>query len=550
MRLALGTIGAVSGRPTPAPVRRAVVWVVVLLTLLATAGPLAGTASAHATLVSSSPGNDEVVQQAPSEVRLTFDEGVSVAEDGIHVVDPDGNRVDDGAPDVSSGGTVLVERVDAGPEGTYTVSYRVLSDDGHVIEGSYVYHVGHRSGGAHVEDEGASAGVERVLGAVGRWFALTGALLVGGVLAMAVFVDRGTGDDGDRSWSGGLERSRRLLLPGAVAVLVGTALALLAAAAQLAGRTITGGVGRVPDFVTASWAGSVAGLRVLVALVLVVAIAGGPLLRRLPWLAAICILGTLALPSLGGHAWTASPAWLAVTSDVLHVLGAAAWVGGLAVLVLTWEGSRGRARSFSAVAVVAAPLVIATGLLNTWMQERSLGAVTDTAHGRLVLAKLAGALVMVAFGAVHRRRLADAARSVGSLLTSFRVEAVVGLGVVALTAVLVATPPGRESTGEPVHLVRQAGDTTIRMNVTPAESGPNDVHLYYLAKDGSLASIDAAQLEVSTSGIAPRRVELVPITASHAVATGVQLTPGTWRFALTVVTEGVPARTTFEVPIR
>ena len=101
-----------------------------------------------------------------------------------------------------------------------------------------------------------------------------------------------------------------------------------------------------------------------------------------------------------------------------------------------------------------------------------------------------------------------------------------------------------------MHLVRQAGDTTVRMDVTPARSGPNEVHLYYLARDGSLASVDAAELQVSTRSIAPRRVELVPITASHATASGVQLTPGTWRFRLTVVSRGVPAETTFEVPIR
>ncbi|UDY35417.1 copper resistance CopC/CopD family protein [Dermatobacter hominis] len=555
-----------------APSRRAVLWLLVGLGLLASAGPLSGTAGAHATLVSSTPGNDEVVAEAPQQVVLTFDDGVSVDDGGVTVLDPRGNDVADGSPTTSDDGLEVRQRITAEAKGTYTVSYRALSDDGHVIDGSYVFHVGNRTGSA-TASTGSQLDPLRVLNAFGRWVALSGALLVGGVLAMACFVDRhrpddtddadidgGTGDgatddgatdDADSAWTGGLSSARFLLLPGAASVLFGVGLSLLASAADLAGGSLADGPGNVGRFVTASWSGSVAGLRVLVALVLVLAVAGSTLLRKVPWLAVVCVLAALVLPSAGGHAWTASPAWLAVTSDALHVLAAAAWVGGLGVLVLTWDGSRGRAAAFSRMAVVAAPLTIATGLLNTWLQERSLSGLTDTTHGRLVLAKLVGALAMVALGWVHRRQLADAARWTARTVASYRVEAVIGLAVVAVTAVLVGTPPGREARpdAEPVQVVRQAGDTTVRMQVSPAVAGPNDVHLYYLARDGSLAPVDAAELEISTTGVSPRSVPITPITASHGIANGVQLTPGTWSFRLTIVTGGVPAQTTFEVPI-
>ena len=533
-------------RRVPAPRRRSWALVVVGIGLLAVAGPLAGSADAHATLVASAPANDEVVESAPTEVVLTFDDGVTADDDSVTVVDPQGDRVEAGSPRSSRDGTVLTESVDDGPDGTYTVSFRVLSDDGHVIGGSYVYHVGRRTGAADVDGSAPGAALTTGLEVLGRWISFTGALLVGGVLAMALFVDR----DRDGGWTGGLTSSRRLLLPGAVATLFGTGLVLMASAAELSGRSPLSGIGRVPDFVTSGRPGAVAGLRLVVALVLLVAVAGAPLLRRVPVLAAVAILATLALPTLGGHASTASPLALSLSSDVGHVLAAAAWVGGLGVLALTWDGSRVRAAGFSRMALVAAPLTIATGLLNVWLQERSIDAVTGTDHGRLALAKLFGAVVMVVFGLVHRRWLADAAQTIAGMARSIRVEALIGLSVVALTAVLVATPPGREATSEPVQLVRQAGDTTVRMEVVPARSGPNEVHLYYLSRDGSLASVDAAELEVSSRGIEPRRVELTPITASHATASGVQLTSGTWKFQLTIVTRGVPASTTFEVPIR
>ena len=577
--------------------RRVALWLIVGLGLFALAGPLARPVAAHATLQSSTPGNDEVVSTAPPEVSLVFDEGVTVQPDSVSVIDPDGKEVSAGSPTQSGGNTRVRQRIDGGRTGTYTVSYRFLSDDGHVIDGSYLFHVGQRTGSAaDLPSEGGSDAL-RVLNAFGRWIALSGALLVGGVLAVVWFVDRRPSDavgsdavgsdavgsdavgsdalgsdalgsdqrapdepevaegDGEQAAAGGwrqeLPTARFLLLPGAASVLFGAGLSLLASAADLAGGSIASGPGAVGDFVTASWPGSVAGLRVLVALILLLAVAGTWMLRRAPWLAAVCALAAMLLPSVGGHAWTTSPRWVGVSVDAVHVLSAAAWAGGLAVIVLSWDGTRDRVLRFSRMALVAAPLTIATGLLNTWLQSQSISAVTDTAHGRLAMAKLLGALAMVALGSVHRRRLADAARWSAAVLSSYRVEALIGLSVVAVTAVLVGTPPGRdvERGSEPLELVSQAGRVTVSMDVDPGVAGPNDIHLNYKALDGSLASVDAAELVVSTGKIAPRTVTVTPVSANHGVANDVQLTSGDWTFHLTIVVAGEPATTSFEVPV-
>src|SRR6478609_4776398 len=130
---------------------------------------MAGVAGAHATLVESTPGNDEVVPDAPSKVSLRFDEGVTTDDDGLRVFGPDGDRAERGAPVVSDDGRTLSVGVDDAGIGTYTVSYRVLSDDGHVIPGSYVYHVKQRTGSAGVEQEESGASIATVVGGVGRW---------------------------------------------------------------------------------------------------------------------------------------------------------------------------------------------------------------------------------------------------------------------------------------------------------------------------------------------------------------------------------------------
>ena len=389
------------------------------------------------------------------------------------------------------------------------------------------------------------------------------------MLAIALFVDR------ERPAGEAMVATSHLLMPGAVATLFGTTLALAASAADLADRSIPGAISTVPDFVTSSRPGTVAGVRIVVALVLLIAVAGVPLFRHAPFVAAIGIVATLMLPSFGGHAAAGSPAAVAVGADIVHLLAAAAWVGGLGVIVLTWNRggrpavgpvpagaavdealpvwsdatARERLRRFSRMAIVAAPLTVAAGAVNAWLQTGSIDALTDTTFGRLVLAKVAGAAAMLAFGWVHRRWLADAGRVVARMVASFRFELAVGLVVIAVTAVLVDSAPGTMRWRSRSRWSGRRATPRFHAQVTPARSGPNDVHLYFLARDGSLTSVDGAELMVSTDDVEPRRVDLTPITPSHFSAAGVPFTPGDWEFDLTVVVEGVPASTTFEVPI-
>ena len=528
--------------------------------MLLSAGPLVGRASAHATLTSSIPAAGETTDRVPRTVTLVFDGPVTTERGSVEVYDPRGRRVDQGAPyvDRAAGPNSATVKVRDAGRGTYTVSYSVLSNDGHVVSGSFVYHAVEQSGSgaAVVPDDGP-----RLLGSglstFGRWVALMGSFVAGGVLVSALFVTRGAaGADGVRApWSGGLRSSRRLLVPAAAVTLFGAGIALLGRAVELSGQGPLTAAGEVPGIVGGSWTGTVAGLRVLVALVLLVAVAGPVLLEKVPWLAAIGILATLTLPSLGGHATTASAPALAVVVDAVHVLAAAAWVGGLAVLVLTWADDGpppvgDRARAYSRMALVAAPLAVVTGLARGWWTTQSWQALTGTSGGKLLVAKVVGVVVMGVLGWFHRSWLADRARSLGGLLASMRTELLVGAAVLAVTAVLVDTRPPVEALVRPFEGVAVAGATKVRLEVTPAEAGPNEVHLYFLDAAGAPAPVDAVELKVSSASVEPRRVPVTTITSSHAIATGLDLTPGRWTFRFVLVRKGEPDTTTIEVPIR
>ncbi|MBB3043801.1 copper resistance protein CopC [Nocardioides sp. LMS-CY] len=110
-----------------------------LLGVLALAVLPAAPAAAHAALVSSSPAQGDRLRVLPAEVTFEFNQDMS-APAYVIVTAPDGSSVTDGDPEVD--GAVVRQAVSEGPEGTYTMAYRVVSEDGHPVTGEIAFTVG------------------------------------------------------------------------------------------------------------------------------------------------------------------------------------------------------------------------------------------------------------------------------------------------------------------------------------------------------------------------------------------------------------------------
>lgn len=124
------------------------------------------------------------------------------------------------------------------------------------------------------------------------------------------------------------------------------------------------------------------------------------------WLLVLTYLG-LAVGLLVGHAAAAAAPFVAVGLLSLHVMAAAAWVGGLVALV-TLTSRRPLALTvlaprFSGMALTCVAVLAITGLLAARRELPAWGALTDSAYGRLVLTKAVLLLLLVAGGAAHRR---------------------------------------------------------------------------------------------------------------------------------------------------
>lgn len=102
-------------------------------------------AQAHAELVSANPAVDAHLDSLPSQVSVTFDRDLLVLggsrTNKLTVMDSQGIRIDAKDSKVS-GATMTVGLNPVNQLGTFTVSWRVVSGDGHPEASSYQFTVG------------------------------------------------------------------------------------------------------------------------------------------------------------------------------------------------------------------------------------------------------------------------------------------------------------------------------------------------------------------------------------------------------------------------
>src|SRR3954447_18315509 len=138
-----GPSGPAGKRPAPrsetSMPSRLVILAALLLALL-----LPASASAHARLQSTTPQAGAALGRAPATVTVRFDEAVESAFGALTVTDANGERVDDGrrTRPADNGSAVSVALRRGLPDGAYTADYRVVSDDGHPVAGTFVFRVG------------------------------------------------------------------------------------------------------------------------------------------------------------------------------------------------------------------------------------------------------------------------------------------------------------------------------------------------------------------------------------------------------------------------
>jgi len=197
------------------------------------------------------------------------------------------------------------------------------------------------------------------------------------------------------------------------------------------------------------------GRALLVQAALVVAVAGlgrAVINSRGAAVIAALAVGALLPPVLTGHSATAGSHDLAVASLMVHVVGAALWVGGLAALA--WAGLMGTTAAgtdglrhavprFSTLAAWCFAAVALSGVVNAAVRLGAVAPLVTSSYGVLVLAKVAALGILGGFGYWHRRRTVAQLAAGASAVTgrreatrAFLVVAAAELGVMTATVAL------------------------------------------------------------------------------------------------------------------
>lgn len=100
----------------------------------------ASPAAAHTEMISSTPSNGSVLASSPETARLVFNEKVSPVTGGISLRAGVGEKVQTGKA-FRAGKTVVVPIEETLAAGSYLLSYRVVSADGHTVKGTIAFRV-------------------------------------------------------------------------------------------------------------------------------------------------------------------------------------------------------------------------------------------------------------------------------------------------------------------------------------------------------------------------------------------------------------------------
>ena len=559
-----------------------------VLVLLVLGG--AGTASAHAALKSTDPEDGTVLKSAPRSITLTFTESVGLLDDSFRVLDPGNRRLGIGEAQHARGrsDTASVTLPKKLAEGTYVVAWRVVSADSHPVGGAFTFSVGKASATVATVNTGpvenpATASLYNIA----RYLAyLAAALLIGTAAFVALCrpTDRGP--------------LHKPLVVGWWTLLVST-LALLALRAPY-----ENGTGPATALDATAFTRTLTGrpglaLLARLALLLVAAVFAVRLRKRDAWprplLAAGGALGVaLALTwAASEHASAGIQVPLAMASAVLHLLAMAVWLGGLtALLILLHRAELPPAvvARFSRIAFACVTVLVVTGVYQSWRGLGSWSALTGTTYGRLLVAKLAAVLLLVAAAGLSRRWTAQlvtanasavrervpepvggppatvpeepaapaaGGASRGNLRRSVLAEVAVGVVVLVLTTVLGSTLPGRAAaeaaqapatagglaaasvTTIPFEVGRARGKVQITLD--PGRVGDNTVQAVVFGPDGGIVTVPELRLSLSLPAqkIGPLDARLTNQGGYWGTSSVTVPLAGTWTMKATVRTSEI-----------
>lgn len=449
-------------------------------------------AFAHASLISSTPAAGAVLPAAPTDVQLTFNEPVSPLV--LKIIQPDGAVIDLTQTHVVPAGLAMplpaLEQ-----RGTYALSWRVVSADGHPVGGTLTFSVGAEGTGPA---QAAPTNPDRAL--------LIWLSRLGGYVGLFL----GIGLAGCHALNAARRNTRRLglwmLALGATATLMNVGLLGVDALDMPLSGLFGFDAWRIAG--TTSF-----GLSAALALTALMCAA-------LAWrttsscaqkfMATIAIILLSAALAASGHASAAPPTWMARPAVWLHAVAITLWIGSLLPLAYALSDSSDLSllKRFSTLIPAVLLGLFASGGVLIYLQFDTLSSLWLTAYGQVLAMKLALLIILLGVGAYNRYALTSAVlREESAARRAMRrlvyLECVLAFAILAVVALWRFTPPPRTTSNMPVAATAisahiHASTAMADISLTPAVGGHPATLILYLSNP-DLTPLVAQEVDVAFS---------------------------------------------------
>ena len=493
----------------------------VLVTIACLLCAPAAMASAHAVLDNSVPTSGATLEDTPLQIVLDFDESVESSLGYIKLFSSSGKRVQLPAVKADASDASIVRVVPPTlAQDSYVAVYRVISADGHPVEGAITFRVG--AGAVSnlasvietaLQDSETSNAV-KVAMALMRFISY---IAISIVLAGIFFL---LGSDAPRK---GLNRA--VVLAGSVLGL-STALLYL-----LHGMNASGGTwGQIANVsvvkdVFATQVGESLFARIVVSFLLVSVVTR--------WGKFVAVFAFATLPftyAFAGHAAVDSPAALTIALLALHVAAVGVWCGGLILLIFVKDiRTTPIVEWFSQRAAILIAVVVATGVVQALLLMDGIGNLTKTSYGKALIAKVCVVGIMLICAAIVRRRFYES--GVSRLRAVLCAEVVVGLVVLSITSGMVAASPRPTVSNAPFSTALVQGDVIANITISPPRVGESEMHVIVSPPNGSLDPVLAikARFSLVSGSVPPIQAELNAVGPNHFVGYIQFVYPGEWK---------------------
>lgn len=514
------------------------------------------TVSAHAYITNSTPSENEILETAPNNVYIEFNEKIQTGFTILNVLNSSGERVDQKNVqiDPNTEKSITVDLKPDLPNDIYTVEWRVVSADGHSVSGMIPFSVGELPEGATFPTQQENGNMFTFISTmINKGFLYIGFTLYMGLVLFYLI------------WYKGNTLSNRLVKrTKSVSITTITLLAIsIVSFIIIQTQSYAGGgllaalsVSNLLETLKSTKEGTIWILQIILLVILFVSHLSiwkkEAYLEKKRWvIPGLAFLGIMLSKAFLGHPSSSPYETVAILFDFAHLVSASIWLGGMLVILLflregifarKGEGHDlywGSMEKYSLWALFSVAVLVISGAINGSLLIPDFHSLVSTAYGKVLLIKVGLLVLMLIFGAYHLvSRILLKKKEFYKL--SIKIEIALGILVLLVTSAFTQIQTPTLPIDLPFYEEAELGyNENISLSITPKKTGVQNQYELFVF-DNNRKPIDPIE-QITISLINGEKETSFPLTKEkdgHYLAENLQLNqPGNWEVEIHVLTD-------------